>query len=68
MNMPHISEANRRGKDLQAIAVMNNPDALVAMAREYNEQGKNTVGGFVALASIAARAYWLQINGQWVKK
>ncbi len=68
MIMPHILEANRRGNDLQVIAVMNNPDALAAMAREYNAQGKNTVGGFVALASIAARAHWTQINGQWVKK
>ena len=68
MIMPHILEANRRGNDLQVIAALNNPDSLAAMARDYNAQGKDTVGGFAALASIAARAYWLQINGQWVKK
>ena len=68
MIMPHIAEANRRGRDLQFVAMLNNPDTLAAMARDYGKQGKDTVGGFVALASIAARAYWVQINGQWIKK
>ena len=59
--MPHILDANNHGNDLQTVAKLIDPDTLADTARQY----PNT---FAALASIAARAYWQQINGAWVKK
>lgn len=61
MTMSHIQWANNHPKAMAMLARLNNPQQLAEMAKRKCEP-------VFALASIAARAYWLQINGQWIKR
>lgn len=66
MTMPHIREVNRNG--VEAWSKHYDPDALAKRNAALNGEGRVILGGVMAIASIAARAHWLQINGQWVRK
>lgn len=65
MTMPHIKLVNCDPLAVQKAAIRQNPQAWAERSTRYAVRGLTLASGFCAVASIAARGHWLQINGQW---
>jgi hypothetical protein len=63
--MQHFDIAKNNPKAMQDMARRDNPPALALASTNLHGEGFHLSASVYAVASIIARAYWVQINGHW---
>ena len=63
--MQHFETARDNPKAVEDIARRDNPVALALASTQLHKEGFHLSASVYAVASIIARAHWVQINGHW---